>query len=175
MKNDKSTLIAEAVVTIAFGIIVAIFGERSIDLYLGIVCIIAGIGLGVLAALGFKQTKIVPFMLTFGAIALLTIGICALAWDAISFGFLVNFILLAVGALGLAMILHGISLAAKKILFTGIGEIVVGVLAIVFVILYFTVKDFKPVVWICIGVAIAVYGLLELITLLTGKKLIAKK
>ena len=74
-------------------------------------------------------------------------------------------------ALGGALVIYGAYSAAKINGFYGIGQIVLGAVAITIGILYLLVPEFNAVFWIIVGVLIAVYGVLLLITALAGKKL----
>ena len=174
MKKINAERLMSAIIMIAFGILVAIFGPKSLDLYLGILCIVSGVSLLVAAILTASQTRIIPVPVLFAGIFLLTIGICSFT-DLLSFTFLITFVILAIGALGLTYIIHGISLCTKKAGAFGAIEIVLGTLAVTFTVLFFAVPDFQPVVWIVLGVLIALYGLFELIACLSGKEIIKKK
>ena len=48
---------------------------------------------------------------------------------------------------------------------------VIGLVIVVLVIVYLNVAEFRTVFWIIAGILIAAYGVLDLITVLTNKKL----
>jgi len=83
---------------------------------------------------------------------------------------LVEFLVIALLGLGIGLILTGIYCLSKKLLFNGIGQLVVGALMVTFVIIYKTVPDFAQAFWIIIGVLVAVYGALVIISALISKK-----
>ena len=174
MKKIDAERLVSALILVAFGILVAILGPKSRDLYLGILCIVSGVGLLIASIMMASTTKVVPFVVTFFALALLTFGICSFT-DLLSFQFLITFVILAIGALGLTFIIHGACLLGKKATTGGVLEIVLGTVAVTFTILFFAVTDFQPVVWVVLGILIALYGLAELIAVFSGKELIKKK
>ena len=54
--------------------------------------------------------------------------------------------------------------------FYGVGQMVIGLLAITFGVLYLTVPQFQVAFWIVVGVMVAVYGVLLTASALASKK-----
>ena len=168
--NNKLVRILEGAILVALGIIIAICGIGSaIDLYFGIIFTVAGACLLILACTGLsKKDTTAVNDLVFGSVVL-TIGVCLFTpW--LSFAALVEIFVIALLGLGIGLVLAGAYFVAKKALFTGIGQIVVGALMVTFVILYKTVPDFSKAFWIIIGILVAIYGALVIVGALINKK-----
>lgn len=169
--KEKLFRIIEAIVIIVFGVIIAIFGGgAAIDLYFAIVCLVGGIALLVLDAVSFAKTKALLFDVTFLSVALITIGSGLLA-HYISFAVLINLIVLLLLALGIAFVIYGIfTIITKKGVLLGVGQIIIGVAIAVLAILYMTVPEFQAVFWIIVGIVVAIYGVIALISALLPQK-----
>lgn len=168
--NSKVMRILEGAILVALGIIIAICGVgEAIDIYFGIILTVAGLALLVLAFLGLSKkdpTSLVDVIL--GSI-LLTIGICLFTpW--LSFGGLVDILVIALMGLGVGLIITGAICVSKKLLFNGIGQIVVGVLMVTFVIIYKVNPDFAKAFWIIIGILVAIYGAFVIATAFISQK-----
>lgn len=168
--NSKLARVLEGAIIVALGVIIAIGGIGSaIDIYFGIGCTIAGVVLLLLAFIGLskKDATYLPDIIL-GAV-LLTIGICLFTpW--LSFAALVDLLVIALMGLGVGLIITGAYFITKKALFNGIGQIVVGILMVTFVILFKTVPEFAQAFWIIVGVLVALYGVLLIVTALIDKK-----
>lgn len=173
MKKEKLVGILEAIVIIAFGIIIAVFGGgTALDLYFAIVALVAGAVLLIVNVYTLVKVKELNFALTFLSTALITIGVAILA-KGLSFAVLIPLMAYLLLGLGAALILYGLFVALRKSLFYGIGQMVVGAILATLVIIFLTVPEFAHAFWIILGVVIAVYGALLLIFTLvdkTGKK-----
>ena len=168
--NNKVARVLEGAILVALGIIIAICGiGEAINIYFGIVFSIAGACLIVLGFMGLNKKDTSGLSdLILGSV-LLTIGICLFTpW--LSFAALVDILVIALMGLGIGLIIAGIYFITKKALFTGVGQLVVGALMVTFVILYKTVPDFAHAFWIIIGILVAVYGALVIVTALIEKK-----
>ena len=168
--DSRVIRILEGAILVALGIIIAICGiDTAVDIYFGIILTVAGLALLVLGFVGF--TKKDPTCLSdviLGSI-LLTIGICLFTpW--LSFAGLVAILVIALMGLGVGLIITGALCVSKKLLFNGIGQIVVGVLMVTFVIIYKINPDFERAFWIIIGILVAIYGALVIATALISKK-----
>ena len=155
MKEKYARIIA-AVILIVMGIIIAVVGAGALDLYFGIGCLIAGGVLVILNIISLAKSK----QITFGQLFL------------VSFTMLINLFVLLILGLGIALLAYGLFtvLLSKKIA-VGVAEMVLGIVVIVFTILYLNVADFQKAFWIVTGIAIAAYGVLELISVFANKKL----
>ena len=157
--NKKTLAIIEAIATITLGVLVAVFGGVSVlSTYFGILFIVAGVTLAVLACMALVKTKALPLNLTFMASIALTFGIAMLIHKEIVALVLLLFTYLVLAG-GIALVVYGIyTLVCKKDTFTGVGQVVIGAAAAVVVILFLKVDGFDKVFWIIVGVLIAVYG-----------------
>ena len=163
MKNTKVSQIVTAIIIIALGVLIAIFGAAAVlNLYFGILFIVAGALLLTLGIVKFVMNKELDFGLTFLSSALLAVGISLLTpW--LSFEVFINLFVVILIAFGAALILFGIYTAIKHELFFGIGQVVVGIALVVVGVLYMTVPEFATAFWIIVGVFVAIYGAILLI------------
>ena len=170
--KEKTASIVSAIITIALGILVAIFGFGALDIYVGIGCLVAGVVLAVVNIVFIAKKKPISFSGLFLGVALIVLGVCFIWTHYVSFTMLINLIVLLILGLGIALFAYGLFtvLLAKKIAF-GVVEMALGIVVIVFTILYLNVPDFQKAFWIVTGIAIAAYGVLELISVLANKKL----
>lgn len=169
MKKEKLTQVLVGAILVALGVLVAIFGTEAFDLYFGIIATAAGAVL--LAYAIFLLTKkqvLAPSAFILPAI-LLTIGITLLV-GTIGFGALVGFIVVLILGLGAGLVLYGIYLIAKKATLNGAINLVIGVVAVTLSILYLTVPEFAKAFWIIVGIVIALYGVLEIVSAFLEKK-----
>ena len=168
--NNKLVQVLEGAVLVALGIIIAICGIGSaIDLYFGIIFTIAGACLLVLGFTGLSKKNTEGLSDVILGAVLLTIGICLFTpW--LSFGALVEILVIALMGLGFGLILTGAYFVSHKAIFNGVGQIVVGALMVTFVIIYKVNPDFAKAFWIIIGVLVAVYGALVIVSALINKK-----
>lgn len=167
--KEKLAGILEAVVIIAFGIIIAVFGGgTALDLYFAIVALVAGVILLMVNVYTLVKVKELNFGLVFLASALITVGVAILA-QKLSFAVLIPLMAFLLLGLGIALVLYGIFVAVRKNLFYGVGQIVVGAILATLVIIFLTVPEFAHAFWIILGVVLAVYGVLLLVFTLIGK------
>lgn len=167
--KEKLAGILEAVVIIAFGIIIAVCGGgTALDLYFAIVSLAAGAILLVANVYTLIKVKELSFALTFLSCALITIGIAILA-EKLSFAVLIPLMAFLLLGLGIALILYGLFVALRKNLFYGVGQMVVGAVLVTLIILFLTVPEFAQAFWIILGVVLALYGVLLLIFTIVGK------
>ena len=162
MKRKSSTFVS-GLIMIILGVLIAVFGgEKTLDIYFGIVSLVSGV---CLIALGIynisKKMPLPPAAVILGSV-LVSVGI-ALFTDYLEFGVLINFLVMVVLGSGVGLLLYGVYLLVKKELPSGLMNVVVGVVAITLAILYITVPDFRKVFWIIVGVVVAAYGLVETI------------
>lgn len=168
--NKKLLAVIEGALVVALGVLIAVFGGQDVmDIYFGVVFIIAGAGLLTFAIVGLVKTKILSFAITFFAFAALLLGTFLVA-RYYSFGYLVYTLILLIIAAGGALIFKGVYTIVKYSVIYGIGQIVVGAAAIVLGILYLTVPEFYAVFWIIVGILVAIYGLVMIIGALVSKE-----
>ncbi len=174
MENKKLISILEAVGTIAFGILVAIFGFRTFDYYFGIVFLVASFAALVAIIVGLVKYRTLAFGLCLVFSATLVFGITIIT-RYLSLGYLLYVLVLLFIAFGGALMFFGIYTAAKTNLFYGIGQIVVGALSVTVGVLFLTVPAFNQAFWIIVGILIAIYGVFYLVSALTNKKVLEAK
>lgn len=161
--SEKNKTLVSGIVIIVMGILIAIFGGQAVlDVYFGIVSLVAGL---CLVALGIyamcKKQPVLGSTLILGCV-LLAVGV-TLFTDFLSVGVLINFLVVVVLGAGAGILAYGIYLLTKKETIPGLMNLVLGLVAIVVAVLYITVPDFRSVFWIIVGVLISVYGLVEFI------------
>ena len=159
--NKKLVAICEGVLLIVIGVLIAIFGGKDVmDMVFGILFIISGAAFGVLASVTTIKTKVLPLGLTFVALASLFFGIL-LVMSKATVMHVVGYAMIAAVGLGAALFLKGLHiLIVRKLVFTGIGQMVIGAGISTVAILYlFGPEGFYSVFWIVVGVLVAVYGL----------------
>ncbi len=168
--KERTASIVTAIVTIALGILIAVFGFGALDIYVGISCLVAGVVLAVVNIVFIAKKRPASFGGLFLSVALIVIGICLLT-GYISFGVLEHLIVAIVLGLGIALALYGIlTIAIAKLVPFGVIQLVLGLAIIALAIVYMNVADFRQAFWIIVGVIIAVYGIVDLVMILTKKK-----
>lgn len=171
MKEKYARIIA-AVILIVMGIIIAVVGAGALDLYFGIGCLVAGGVLVILNIISLAKSKQITFGQLFLSTALIVLGVCFIWTHYVSFTLLINLIVLLILGLGIALFAYGLfTVILSKKVAIGVVEMVLGIVVIVFTILYLNISDFQKAFWIVTGIAIAAYGVLELISVLANKKL----
>ena len=171
MKEKTASIIA-AVILIVMGIIIAVVGAGALDLYFGIGCLVAGGVLVILNIISLAKSKQITFSQLFLSTALIVLGVCFIWTHYVSFTMLINLIVLLILGLGIALFAYGLfTVILSKKVAIGVVEMVLGIVVIVFTILYLNIPDFQKAFWIVTGIAIAAYRVLELISVLANKKL----
>lgn len=169
--SNKIAKIIEGAVIIALGVLIAIFGGNEVvDIYFGVMSLIAGVILLTLSVVSLVRKEPLLFSNLFLGTSLVVVAIFLLARFYISFGLFINLLVLLLLGLGIALILYGVYVLAKVSLFYGIGQIVVGAAFIVFSCLYIWVPEFATAFWIIVGVLVALYGLIFLLSAIFDKK-----
>ena len=168
--NNKIATITEGIVAIVLGVLIAIFGGGEVlNIYVGVVCLIGGIACLLVA--GYALVKKAPFPVgatIFGSV-LLTLGIALLA-GGISIAVAIDILVYALLGVGAGFVLCGIYALVNKALALGIGQIAIGAGLVVLSILYITVPDFRTAFWIIVGILVALYGALVVVSALLEKK-----
>lgn len=170
--NKKLVAIIEGALLITIGVLIAVFGGKDVmDMVFGILFIISGAAFACLSCLTMVKTKILPLGVTFAAATALFFGILLVAskdtvMDA------VRYAMIATAGLGAALFLKGLHvLIAKKLAFTGVGQMVIGAgITVVSVLYLFPPEGFFKVFWIIVGVLIAVGGLYTCLMGFFGKE-----
>ena len=169
MKREKLFQVLSGAILVALGILIAIFQIGALDLYFGIIAIIAGALLLALTCYAILKKKGFNPSTAVLSCVLLALGI-TLVIHFVSFGALVSLILTLMIGGGAGLILVGAYALIKKDTFGGVINIVVGVVAITLAVLYITVDGFRDAFWIIVGVVVAIYGVLEILHAFIEKK-----
>ena len=164
MSKDKVYKIITAVFMIVLGVLIAINGGgAAIDLYFGIVIMVAGVSVLVLDIINLANTKHLSLLLTGLSFALISVSAGLLShW--LSFAVIIGIAIFALIGFGGALIMHGVYLIVKRNIVYGIIEAVLGVLSVTFTILFLTVPEFQTAFWIILGITVIVYGVLYLLS-----------
>ena len=167
--SKKLLAILEGAATIVLGVLVAVFGGQAVlNLYFGILFLVAGAGVLAFVIAGLARTKIVLFPPLFIAVALIFAGSFMLV-GYLSFGLFVDLLVVLLVAAGFALALYGVYTLVKLNLFQGVGQIVVGGALATFGLCYIYIFEFRLYFWIIVGCLIAVYGLIYLLAALFTK------
>ncbi len=177
-KNKKVLAVLEGLATIVLGVLVAIFGTQTLATYFGILFIVSGATFLVVSVAGLAKLKALSFAAVLAFTVLTTFGILLLIQPGLLGLFITLFVYFVI-ALGGALFFYGIYFMIKYNVIYGIGQMTLGVIVSVLGILYLTVGGFRQAFWIVVGVVIALYGILLVISGLTKKdfstKLVVKK
>ena len=156
--SKKLSTIIEGAVVIALGVLIAVFGGVSVlGTYFGIMFIIAGAFALALAFVALFNTEVLGYGGLFIGGAFIALGTALLIHPEL-FAFIVYIVVLLVIAAGSALVVYGVFTIVKHSIFYGIGQIVVGAIAITLAVLFLTVPEFRKVFWIIVGVLVALYG-----------------
>lgn len=163
--NKKVTTIVEAAVLFILGILVAIYGGGTVlDKYFGVVCLVLGGALAILAIvlLATKRPLAPAVVLGGGALIGLGVGIFT-EWFTIAP--LINALVLVVLGGGAGLILYGIYTLTRgrDLVPMGIAQIVIGAVAVLIASLYLAIPDFRKAFWIIVGILMAVYAVLSVV------------
>lgn len=163
--NKKLVGITEGVLAIVLGVLIAVFGGgQTMDIIFGVIFVVAGAALVCLASLGAVSEKKLSFPLTFAAVASLFFGIMLLARQA-DLTFIIIMMILVLIAFGLALAVYGLYiLVAKRLVVTGMVQILMGAVAATIGFLFIYVPEFQTAFWIIVGVLIGLYGLFLMLT-----------
>lgn len=168
--NKKLLAIVEGALFIALGVLICVFGGvQTLSMYFGILFIVAGAGALIFDLVVCCKTKLLNFGLTFIGAATLALGIALLLHVELFDTFVYVIMVLSIAA-GCSIVAFGIWTLTKKLVYTGIGQIVLGAALAALAIVYIKVPSFHQVFWIIVGVLVALYGLLTLLGGLFSKK-----
>ena len=173
MSKNKLLGVIEGAIIVALGILIAIFGFGAVDLYFAIASTVVGAALLGVSIYGMSKNSLDVGVLALSGV-LIAIGV-GLFTRYISFGILINLIVIAILGFGAALIIYGIYLIAKKYPVYGTLVLIIGVVLVTLSVLYICLADFRNVFWIIVGIVIALYGVLYIVAVLTERKSITKK
>ena len=173
MTKNKLLCVIEGAIIVALGVLIAIFGFGAVDLYFAIASTVVGAALLGVSIYGMSKNSLDVGVLALSGV-LIAIGV-GLFTHYISFGILINLIVIAILGFGAALIIYGIYLIAKKYPVYGTLVLIIGVVLVTLSVLYICLADFRNVFWIIVGIVIALYGVLYIVAVLTERKSITKK
>ncbi len=130
--NKKLVAIIEGALLIVIGVLAAVFGGGQVmDIVFGVLFVVGGAALGALACATTVKTKILPLNMMATAVGFLFFGILLLAklpsHYVTTVSPVIHYAMIAAAGLGVALFIKGLHvLIAKKIVFTGIGQMVIG-------------------------------------------------
>ena len=134
MNKNKLLGVIEGAIIVAFGILIAIFGFGAIDLYFAIASTVVGAALLGVSIYGMSKNSLDVGVLALSGV-LIAIGV-GLFTHYISFGILINLIVIAILGFGAALIIYGIYLVAKKYPVYGTLVLIIGVVLVTLSVLY---------------------------------------
>lgn len=168
MENKKLLAIIEGIATITLGVLIAIFGTKTLGLYFGIMLIVASAGLLAMCILSLVKTKELEFIPVAGFAVALAFGILLVVHPELVEFFIVLFVYFLI-AFGGAMVVYGIYQIVKRFFVFGAGEITLGAVVITLGILYLTVASFRVAFWIIVGVVVALSGVFLIVAAFLNK------
>lgn len=168
-KNKKLLTVLEGIAVVALGVLIAIFGTKTLATYFAVLFLVAGAGFLVVSIVGLVKLKTLLFSTVLAFTVATTMGVVLLVQPEI-FEIVVYLFVLFVIAVGGALFLHGIYFMIKHNAIYGIGQMTLGAIAIVLGILYIKIPDFRKAFWIVVGVVVALYGILLIVGGLANKK-----
>ena len=168
--SNKLVTIIQGAIAVALGILIAVFGGvQTLGTYFGVLFIIAGVFALALAFTALFRTQLLGFGGLFIGGAFLALGTALLIHPEL-FGFIVYIVVLLIIAAGSALVVYGVFTIVKHSLFYGLGQIVVGAIAVTLAVLFLKVGGFQTVFWIIVGVLVALYGVCMIVTALVVKE-----
>ena len=172
--SQKVTNIVTGALAIALGIIVAIAGGgTALTIYFGIVTLVGGIVLLGLAVYALTKKLPLPANFVVGAGVLLTLAI-ALFTNNLTAGIFITIMIFVLMGAGFGLAVVGIYSLVKGAVIFGLGQIVLGALAVLFTALYLGIPDFQTAFWIIMGILIIVYGILLIVFAFVAPKSLKK-
>ena len=168
--SNKLITIIQGAIAVTLGILIAVFGGvETLGTYFGVLFIIAGVFGLALAFTALFRTQLLGFGGLFIGGAFLALGTALLIHPEL-FGFIVYIVVLLIIAAGCALVVYGVFTIVKHSLFYGIGQIVVGAIAVTLAVLFLKVGGFQTVFWIIVGVLVALYGVCIIVSAFINQK-----
>ena len=170
MKNKDLSKIINGIIAVVVGVLIAVLGIGSVmDTYLAVLAIVTGSILLILSVYTVANKRPLPLApLALGG-SLIAIGVGVFT-NYISFGMIINIIVVSLFGVGGAFIVYGIYAIAKGHVPFGVAVLVIGAALITLAACYLAFEDFRKVFWIITGILIAAYGVLTIVLALTEKK-----
>ena len=145
---------------VVFGVLLLLAGivdHKVLNIVIAVLLMLGGAACGVVAVLGLVKEKKLEFNLCLGAFGGLWLGLALILEKLDIFG-IVGILFVAVPAIGLALIAHGVYMICKKETVPGIVKVAVGVAATTVAMLYIFVPSFVDVFWIIAGILVMLFG-----------------
>ena len=165
MNKDKLILVLEGAIVVALGILIAIFGLATVlDTYFGILAVVSGAILAILGIVAISKKQELSLGTVTLACILITVGVGLLIPGWLTVASIILFLVFILIGLGGGLIFYGIYSLAKGRMVFGVAQLIAGIALLVIGILYLTVNDFAKAFYIALGIAIAVYGVLLIVS-----------
>ena len=171
MINDRITKIIEGVIVTVLGVLIAIFGgQQTMDILVGVSCLVTGVGLVALTIIEIVKERPIDVSNAALGVVLIFIGIF-LFTPVLTLVGLINLTVVIIMGLGAGLMLFGIYALTKHAKYLGMGRIGAGAVIVTLSALFLAIEGFRTAFWIIIGVFVALYGLSAIIFGITGKNL----
>ena len=168
--DSKIASIVRGAIIIALGVLVAIYGAAAVaDTYFAVVFLIVGIASLLLAGVSVARKLPLPVMYVILGAILIAIAI-GLFTNQLSFGVFISLAVFIIMGAGAGLMISSIYFLAKKQTPLGIAQLVCGAVCVLLAGLYIGLPDFRKAFWIIVGIVIALYGAVVLVTALMDKK-----
>ena len=171
MSKSKAYSIVEGILLIIIGILMAcsIVEPSILNYLLGGVALIFGLFLFIKCATeSSKVNLLLPGSMLSAVLVALGIGLMINYFDFV--GLLTHVIVLAILAIGIVFILDSIIKFVNKHTNTGVVELLIGAILIVFAILLMTINEIYSYLWVITGILICIYGIYYLAYALVKRK-----
>lgn len=173
--DSKISAVIRGAFIIVLGILVAVCGVgTAVNVYVGVVCIVAGIML--LGFSAFMVAKKLPTPIGYLVLSgiLITFAV-ALFMGKLSLDVIIGLLIFGIMGTGFGLIAVGIVEIARRHLLFALVEMFIGGLLILFTALYLGIPEFQTAFWIIVGVLMIVFGVFIIIASLVSKPVATKK
>lgn len=167
MTKEKIFLLIEGILYLVFGVLIACsiinFTELA-DIFIGISLLFIGIILifdSYIKAGSFKAI-ILPTAIIGGIF--IGVGITLFTDTLTIAGDILTIVKIAIICAGSIITIDGILKLVSKLLLSGLSELLIGAILILIGCLRMFNADFNTFMWVAIGIVIAIYGILEIIS-----------
>ena len=173
--DKKLTTAIEGLFLAVLGILVIVCGVgQTVDIYFGVVAIVAGLLLLVFAGLAISKKMPLPVGFVIMGSVLITVAIALFA-QKLSFAMLVDLMIFLLMGLGFGLAALGVFAICKKAPVYGVGLLVIGALLVTFTALYLGINDFRQVFWYIVGGLMIAFGVVIVVLAFVDPKKLKKR
>ena len=172
MKNEKLIGVLRGALVVVLGILIAILGGvKVVDIYFGVVAAVLGLAYLAMAFYGARKKKevLVSSLVLGGALVAISVGLFV---GYISFGQLVNLLVIAILGAGVGLMLYSFYLLIKKNTTGGLILLIIGLIFVLLPVLFLTVSGFAKFFWVLVGVIVAISGVIMIVDEFRKKKIL---